>query len=458
MGNDNTRAEGKRRHHGGGRSRTGQLVWRKRGWAARFWTVIDGERVRVQRDLETSNKAVARRKLARLLESENPTPAEAARSETFAEAAKRIVQKQKDEGLRTWKERWRRLERFAFPEFGNLDPREIRPAHVREVLEGAAGLGRSRSTVHQLKVDVSSVLGELWRDEVLPENVAARVRIPKSARVDGRDRVILTDEEFARFMACRDVDGELHTMALVSRCYGGARTSDLHGWRWEQIDTVHWIDAHIPRPKTKTKDRIMLPPVLVPLLQAWWHGGGKRTEGPVFPVREGKRAGQHKRQMSYAKALRRALWQAGIVRPLPGYEAAASKLEALRNAKAPAVEIRAAELAAQKLCLIQAGSEDFRRLDFHSFRRAFNTALGAAGVNVQQAMALAGHRTPQTHLVYVKLAQRGALETPTEALPVLQKAPAAPFALPPANDSRARPVGFEPTTLGFEVRCSIQLS
>src|SRR5688500_7432697 len=123
MGNDNTRAEGKRRNHGGGRPRTGQLVWRKSGWAARFWTVVDGEKIRVQRDLETTNKAVARRKLARLLESENPTPAEAVRRETFAEAAKRIVEKQRAEGLRTWKDRWRRLERFALPDLGGLDPR-----------------------------------------------------------------------------------------------------------------------------------------------------------------------------------------------------------------------------------------------------------------------------------------------------------------------------------------------
>jgi hypothetical protein len=87
------------------------------------------------------------------------------------------------------------------------------------------------------------------------------------------------------------------------------------------------------------------------------------------------------------------------------------------------------------------GSADFRCLDFHSFRRAFNTALGAVGVNVQQAMALAGHRTASTHLVYVKLSQRGALKTPAAALPALQEAAPVPLALPPANDSRARQAG-----------------
>ena len=40
-------------------------------------------------------------------------------------------------------------------------------------------------------------------------------------------------------------------------------------------------------------------------------------------------------------------------------------------------------------------------VDFHSFRRAFNTALAEAGVNVQHAMHLAGHSDTKTHMRYV---------------------------------------------------------
>jgi hypothetical protein len=40
-------------------------------------------------------------------------------------------------------------------------------------------------------------------------------------------------------------------------------------------------------------------------------------------------------------------------------------------------------------------------VDFHSFRRAFNTALAEAGVNVQHAMHLAAHADPKTHMRYV---------------------------------------------------------
>ena len=86
--------------------------------------------------------------------------------------------------------------------------------------------------------------------------------------MDDRERVILTDAEFEAFMACPDVHAELHTMALVSRTLGGARTSDLHAWDWAHVDTVHWLDAHVPRPKTKSGDRMALPDVLVPVLRA----------------------------------------------------------------------------------------------------------------------------------------------------------------------------------------------
>lgn len=82
------------------------------------------------------------------------------------------------------------------------------------------------------------MLDDLWRDEVIAENPAKRVRVPKGAHVDGRKRIILTDAEFNAFMACPDVTPELHTMAIVSRTFGGMRTSDLHAWDWSHVDTA----------------------------------------------------------------------------------------------------------------------------------------------------------------------------------------------------------------------------
>jgi hypothetical protein len=198
-------------------------------------------------------------------------------------------------------------------------------------------------------------------------------------------------------MACPDVDPELRMMALTSRTSGGMRTSDLHAFDWAMVDTVNWFDAEVPRPKTHSKTRLALPDVLLPALKAWHESQGSPASGAVFPARRGNRAGQHKiGKQSYAEKLRNALWAAGIVRPMPGYDP---------------------EHPDRTLCLIQSGSTERRPLDFHSFRRAYNTALATAGVNVQVSMKLAGHRNASTHMRYVLLAET--LTTPAAALPQL---------------------------------------
>jgi hypothetical protein len=46
--------------------------------------------------------------------------------------------------------------------------------------------------------------------------------------------------------------------------------------------------------------------------------------------------------------------------------------------------------AASPAASIQSGSDEYKPLDFHTFGRAYNTALAGANVNVQIAMRLAG--------------------------------------------------------------------
>ncbi len=104
------------------------------------------------------------------------------------------------------------------------------------------------------------------------------------------------------------------------------------------------------------------------------------------------------------------LTQAELERAV-GKKAERATLDALVAAAA------VAEAEACKLCLIQAGSEDFKPLDFHSFRRAFATGLASSGMNVQQAMALAGHRNASTHMRYVRITE--VLDIPEPALPKL---------------------------------------
>jgi integrase len=126
--------------------------------------------------------------------------------------------------------------------------------------------------------------------------------------------------------------------------------------------------------------------------------------------------------------------------------------------RAAIAAIAEAERTARGRCLIQTGSAELKPLDFHSFRRAFNTALADIGLNIQTAVRLAGHKNAGTHMRYVMIAET--LITPAGAMPKLSRAPALPVsekarALPnafsPANETSvfsARASGFEPLTYG----------
>ena len=172
-----------------------------------------------------------------------------------------------------------------------------------------------------------------------------------------------------------------------------------------------------------------------------WVGDAPRFFS-VFPVRAGKRAGERKRgKIAYAKALREALWNAGIVRPLPGFDDAVDNEE--RRA----------------LCLIQAGSEQYLPVDFHALTRAYNTGLALpAGVNVQTAMKLAGiamrARTYGTSSAPSssrrrQLRSRAFGQTACPSLPGPSRRPL---------EILASPARVELATNALGKRCSIQLS
>jgi integrase len=192
--------------------------------------------------------------------------------------------------------------------------------------------------------------------------------------------------------------------------------------------------------------------VLRPFLRGWWERAGKPIAGPVFPVRRGKHTGQSRtgRGVSFAGRLRRELFKAGVVRHPPVTD---DDGKPVPNPADP----------------IYFDTPVSRRVDFHSFRRAYNTALAGAGVNVQTAMGLASHSDPKTHMRYV-MAAESARPVPAAALPMLDPGLAARLLQSPAvtrrhrNDVsnvvqlpvslRERDTGLEPATFGLGSRRS----
>jgi hypothetical protein len=190
-------------------------------------------------------------------------------------------------------------------------------------------------------------------------------------------------------------------------------TGDLHAWDWTMIDLVHFAQCTVARSKTKTPQVLEVPEVLRPFLRAWWARAGCPTSGPVFPVRKGRTAGGFKApQNSYAGRLRRDLFQAGVYR-MPPVEVTATKPGTRTDLGRHATGTKLAPNPSDPLYYETATTLP---VDFHSFRRAFNTALAGANVNVQRAMHLAGHSDAKTHMKYVMRSPE-MRAIPAEALP-----------------------------------------
>lgn len=466
-----------------GSGRKGCLELRGKGiWWARLTVTIEGESVRRWFNTGKTSKAAANAVVKRLIRENATAPTieavavEAQREETLQEAWTRIVKQQRDDGLKTWKERLSRLDRQAGPVIGAQTASSVGVTEIEEALIAARDAELSEQSVIHLRNDMSTVFGSLEHDGFIEQgkNPMDLVRLPKRLKRDKRPRIQLHDDEFARFVTCPVVPEPLMLKALSSRTYGGQRTSDLHAWGWEHFDLLTWISAKVFRPKTQGDIteavdaelvEMVLPDPLRTLLYGYWERLGRPSSGPVFPRLKGAQAGERHGKRSHARELRYYLWRAGVHRPREGFDLAMRRLQAAEaelarlRAEGAKGEVRAAQrrvqgalVEAQKLDDIQTDGPNTRRADFHSFRRSFASALAAADVAEQRAMVLAGHRDPKTHKRYVDLMQAGVtIEMPVDALPEVSfpgfrplSLPKLPVTLRAANDDPAE-LSSDPT-------------
>jgi integrase len=308
------------------------------------------------------------------------------------------------------------LRAYAFRVLGSKRLEDVKPADVKKVLSDALAAGRAHETLKKIRSAMSRVYQSAISDELVDDNPVAKTPLPKrrGVLVVKKKRTILTDEEIATYLACTKVDEELQLMSLVAGVEGGMRTGDLNRWDWTHIETSDFSRCVVPRSKTGDSQILEVPEVLRVRLRARWEAAGKPASGPVFPARRGKNQGgfRAKRGISYAERLRCDLEKAGLARRELFHDTATSL-----------------------------------RVDFHSFRRAFNTALAAAGVNVQLAMKLAGHADERTHMRYVMDAPE-MRRIPDAAIPKLptSKAPTVPAQNSP-EDRRPNPPKPTPRAL-----------
>ena len=405
------------------RSRTGSLLTPLADgmWRGRFFKKLpDGTISRPVYSLGTTDKSLARRKLLRLAAAiergETPTDAvETANvSDRVREYAGAWLAKRESQGVGMVHKERRTLEMDVFSAIGHLPMCDVRPSHIRGILDDALTRGLKRASIAHVHGVLRRIFSTALSEEVVETNPVIAVRVPKMREVR-KERTILSDGEFAKFIACPEVDLELRMLGLVARCEGGMRTGDLHRWDWTMIDCVHFAECFIPRAKTKTPQRLAIPEMLAPFLRAWWERAEKPTSGPVFPVRTGKRAGETKKPLnSYAKRLRRDLFRAGVYR-LPPVEVPLKKAGMRADLGKAPVGTMPAPNPHDPLYFETASTLP---VDFHSFRRAFASALAESGVNVQHAMHLTAHSDPRVHSRYV-MGTEAMRQIPAAAVPRL---------------------------------------
>jgi hypothetical protein len=195
------------------------------------------------------------------------------------------------------------------------------------------------------------------------------------------------------------------------------------GYAWRDVaawltDLETFAECAVLRAKTRTirpAQRLTIPAILRPFLRAWWDRAGRPGSGPVFPVRSGKRLGSFRNSAGgLAERLRHGLFRARVWRTSP------IEVPATSPGKRTDLGRRAegTKLAPNPRDPLYYETATTLPVDFHSFRRAFNTALAEAGVNVQHAMLLASHSDARTHMRYVM--KTAAMRTiPEAAIPRL---------------------------------------
>lgn len=446
------------------RQRTGTLQLYKGGFRARVTATVNGKATRLWFDLGTSDRLMAKRKLARLvqdLDAGTYSVEEAARKAdgimSVSEFATMHFERRESRGVVMVVDERMYFRRHVEPHIGSMTLVDVRPVHVREVLDRAIVAGLMRESVTKVRGLMNRIFKEAWQKELIDQNPVEKVEVPEMREVR-KQRVILTDEEFAAFISHPTVDVELKMMCLVARVLGGMRQSDLIRWDWTMIDRVHFESAFIPRSKTGTPDALEVPEVIRPFLRKRWEEHGQPESGAVFPCERGERVGDFKSQRgnSYADRLRRNLIKSGIFRMPP--------IQVPKTSSGTRTDLgRRAEgtkLSPNPHDPLYFETATTLPVDFHSFRRAFNTALAEAGVNVQQAMRLAGHTNPKTHMRYV-MSTAAMKRLPERTYSVIQSSlertieereKSTPVQVPEFPEVLARPTGLEPVTRGLEGR------
>src|SRR5262245_22293740 len=164
------------------RERTGTLQFKDGEWRVRLSVAgADGKRERPWYALGTADEAEARWRRDRLVR--NIDGSEMPRTPRFEAYAEIWLEKREKSGIAMVDSETIYLRKYAYPVLAKMFLGDIRPRHVREVLDSAIALGRSRQTVLHIKATIGRLLRRAHLDELIAENPIDKVELPEMKEI-----------------------------------------------------------------------------------------------------------------------------------------------------------------------------------------------------------------------------------------------------------------------------------
>ena len=180
------------------------------------------------------------------------------------------------------------LNKYILPYFGNMQLSKIRKLDIQDFANKlVAEHNLSSKTVKNYIIIISSIFQKGVEWEIVKDNVARNITIPRNDNKPKKEREIYNYDELKQLLECLEKEPEPFKTMLYISIYTGARRGEVLGLRWKDIDfdtnTIHIVQnkirkengTKIKETKNKLSRKSSVPKKLIEQLQSIYNGQDK---------------------------------------------------------------------------------------------------------------------------------------------------------------------------------------